>query len=406
MADEPKPAGILSRERLAQLSGFSKREIDQIEKAGIIHPTDGGYGGGELVKAQLIKQVAEHRGGLKRVIERYLKGGFSVSFLDMMLPSGGELSDTTYHEALAKAGVPEEEFESLMRTMGLATPPLDQPARPDEIEALQRYAQLRALPIPMEARMHALRITADGLRRAAEAQADLFRDYVVEPLIMAHKDRLDEGHQLVTEISSRANPTAAGLTSWIYQRFLEHAALTSVTERMELAVSGQEPVLHREKDPAVAFVDLTGYTVLTADAGDEQAAELAQKFNNLLLDATRKHEGRVVKTMGDGAMLFFDRGQSAVRTGLELTDSAPAIGLPPVRVGINRGPVVAQSGDYYGTTINVAARVSDYARPNEVLLTSEVLPDGDPGIDLEEIGEVTLKGVAQPVRLFRARQAA
>jgi adenylate cyclase len=258
----------------------------------------------------------------------------------------------------------------------------------------------------MEARLHALRITADGLRRAAEAQADLFRDYVVEPLIMAHKDRLEEGHQLVTEISSRANPTAAGLTSWIYQRFLEHAALTSVTERMELAVSGQEPVLHREKDPSVAFVDLTGYTVLTADAGDEQAAELAQKFNDLLLDATRKYEGRVIKTMGDGAMLFFDRGQSAVRTGLELTGTASAIGLPPLRVGINRGPVVAQSGDYYGTTINVAARVSDYARPNEVLLTSEVLAEGDHGIDLDEIGEVTLKGVAQPVRLFRARQAA
>jgi adenylate cyclase len=110
--------------------------------------------------------------------------------------------------------------------------------------------------------------------------------------------------------------------------------------------------------------------------------------------------------MGDGAMLFFDRGRSAVLTGLELIQLAPAIGLPPMRVGINRGPVVAQSGDYYGTTINVAARISDYARPNEVLLSQAVLPEGGGEIDLEEIGEVTLKGVAQPVRLFKARQAA
>ena len=175
---------------------------------------------------------------------------------------------------------------------------------------------------------------------------------------------------------------------------------------MELAVSGKAPVLHREKDPAVAFVDLTGYTVLTADAGDQEAAELAQKFNDLLLDTTRKHGGRVVKTMGDGAMLFFDHGRHAVMTGLELTELGPTIGLPPLRVGINRGPVVAQSGDYYGTTINVAARISDYARPNEVLLSMAVLGEGTDGIDLEEIGEVTLKGVALPVRLFRAREVA
>jgi class 3 adenylate cyclase len=406
VADESRPGSLLSRERLAELSGFSDAEVADIEQAGIIHGTDGGYRGGELTKLQLVKQVADNSGGLEQVIQRYREGGYSLSFLDMVMNERGELSDTTFEAALEKIGVPPEEFEALMRAMGLPTPPLDQPARPDEIDALQKYAQLRALPIPLEARLHALRVTADNLRRVAEVQSDLFRTYVVEPLLVAHKDRFEEGNQLVSEISARANPTAAGLTNWIYQRYLEHEAMTSVTERMELAVSGKSPVLHREKDPAVAFVDLTGYTVLTADTGDREAAELAQKFNDLLLDASRRNDGRVVKTMGDGAMLFFDRGRSAVLTGLELIQLAPAIGLPPMRVGINRGPVVAQSGDYYGTTINVAARISDYARPNEVLLSQAVLPEGGGEIDLEEIGEVTLKGVAQPVRLFKARQAA
>ncbi len=406
MGDEPTNARRLSRSRLAELSGFSDTEIDELEQAKVVRAEDGGYGGAELIKLQLVKQVAEHGGGLGNVIEKYLEGGYSLSFLDIMLPFGGELSDVSYREALEKVGVPEEEYESMMRAMGLPTPPFDQPARPDEVDAIRGYAQLRALPIPSEARLHALRVTAESMRRAAEAQSELFRTYVVDPLIIAHTDRLEEGNQLVSEISARANPTAAGLTAWIYQRYLEHEAITSVTERMELAVSGKAPVLHREKDPAVAFVDLTGYTVLTADAGDQEAAELAQKFNDLLLDATRKHGGRVVKTMGDGAMLFFGHGRHAVMTGLELTELGPTIGLPPLRVGINRGPVVAQSGDYYGTTINVAARISDYARPNEVLLTRAVMGEGSDDIDLEEIGEVTLKGVAHPVRLFRARQAA
>jgi class 3 adenylate cyclase len=65
--------------------------------------------------------------------------------------------------------------------------------------------------------------------------------------------------------------------------------------------------------------------------------------------------------------------------------------------------VVAQSGDYYGSTVNLAARISDYARPNEVLVSASVFPEPVDGIELEEIGEVTLKGVAQPVHLSRAR---
>ena len=404
-ADQP-PRAVLTRQRLAELSGFSDAEVDKIEQAGVIHAGDEGYGGGDLIKLGLVKQVAENSGGLDLVIDRYREGGYSLGFLDMVMEHGGELSSSTYREGLERYGIPEDEYEAAMRVIGLPTPPLDQPARPDELAAMEQFAQLRALPIPSEARLHALRVTADSMRRAAEVQSELFRTYVVDPLILAHQDRLEEGNKLVSQISSRANPTTTALTSWIYQRYIEHEALKSVTERMEMAVSGQAPVPNREKDPSVAFVDLTGYTVLTADAGDREAADLAQKFNDLLLDATRRQDGRVVKTMGDGAMLFFARGRSAVLAGLELTQTGPAAGLPPLRVGINRGPVVAQSGDYYGTTINVAARISDYARPHEVLLSSTVLPEGQDGIELEEIGDVTLKGVAQPVRLYKARPAA
>jgi adenylate cyclase len=407
MASDPPPPAVLTRERLAELSGFSDAEVDEIEKAGVIHRGDGGYGGGDLIKLGLIKQVAENSGGLRHVIDRYREGGYSLSFLDMVMEGAvSDLSSTSYREGLERYGIPEHEYEAAMRVIGLPTPPLDHPARPDEVAAMEQFAQLRALPIPIDARLHALRVTADSMRRAAEVQSDLFRTYVVDPLILAHEDRLEEGNKLVSQISSRANPTAAALTNWIYQRYLEHEALKSVTERMEMAVSGQTPVPNREKDPTVAFVDLTGYTVLTADAGDREAADLAQRFNDLLLDAARRQDGRVVKTMGDGAMLFFARGMSAVLAALELTQTGPAAGLPPLRVGINRGPVVAQSGDYYGTTINVAARISDYARPHEVLLSSTVLPEGQDAIDLEEIGDVTLKGVAQPVRLYKARPVA
>jgi class 3 adenylate cyclase len=68
--------------------------------------------------------------------------------------------------------------------------------------------------------------------------------------------------------------------------------------------------------------------------------------------------------------------------------------------------VVTHAGDVFGLTVNVAARINDYARPREVLLSAAVVPDGVPGVELEEIGEVSLKGVQRPIVLLRARPVA
>jgi class 3 adenylate cyclase len=94
-----------------------------------------------------------------------------------------------------------------------------------------------------------------------------------------------------------------------------------------------------------------------------------------------------------------------VRCGLELVERAPSEGLPSARVGVNAGPLIQRDGDYFGRTVNIAARVSDFARPNEVLATAEAMRRCE-GIEFDEIGEVSLKGVPDPVQLFSARRAA
>ncbi|MFN2465502.1 MAG: adenylate/guanylate cyclase domain-containing protein [Candidatus Dormibacteria bacterium] len=399
------PRLTLDRQRLEELSGFSQDQLEQCERAGMIEEKDGGFAGIDLLKLQLIGQVAEHAGGITRVIDAYLKGGYPLGFLEMCLPQAQELSSVTYRELMQRLGIPEDEAQGVLRAAGLPMPNLDAPVRLDEINAFEQYAAIRALPIPIDARMHAMRVTGDSMRRATEVQAELFRTHVVDPLLEAYREDLSRANDLVGEISSRANVMVAGLTTWLYQRYLEHETVKSVTERMESALAGGSLALNRPRDPSVAFVDLVGFTVLSADAGDREAADLAQRFSDHLMDVVGAYDGRVVKTMGDGAMLFFNSGSHAVRASLQLQDDLHQMGFPSIRVGINRGPVVAQAGDFYGTTINVAARITDYARPREVLLASAVLPDGAEGVDLEEIGEVTLKGVALPVRLFRAREA-
>ena len=396
----------IDRERLVELSGFTAEQVADCERSGIIKSEDGCFESIELLKLQLIGQVAKHTGGVSQVIKRYLEGGYPLGFLEMCLPQAQDLSTISYRDLMKKLGIPEDEAQAVLRAAGLPMPKLDAPARMDEVRAFEQYAQIRALPIPIDARMHALRVTGDSMRRATEVQSELFRNHVVDPLLEAYREDLNKANQLIGEISNRANVMISSLTAWVYQRYLEHETVNSVTERMEAAMAGSPMLAGRTRDPSVVFVDLVGFTVLSADGGDREAADLAQHFADQLLDVTSSYRGRLVKTMGDGAMLFFDDAAEATRACLQLQKDLQEQGFPPIRAGINRGPVVAQAGDFYGNTINVAARITDYARPREVLVSSSVLPDGAEGIDLEEIGEVTLKGVALPVHLYRARETA
>jgi adenylate cyclase len=92
---------------------------------------------------------------------------------------------------------------------------------------------------------------------------------------------------------------------------------------------------------------------------------------------------------------------------LELVDRLPRVGLPRARVGLHTGPVVFQDGDYFGRTVNVAARITDYARPGEVLVSEEVVAAADRlgAVRFESVGPISLKGLSAPIALFTAVHA-
>jgi class 3 adenylate cyclase len=155
--------------------------------------------------------------------------------------------------------------------------------------------------------------------------------------------------------------------------------------------------------PAIAFLDLTGFTTLTEERGDAAAAELASTLAVLVQEASREHGGEVIKWLGDGVMFHFEEPAEGVRCALELVERAPGAVEVPARVGVNAGPVVFQGGDYFGRTVNVAARIADYARPREVLVSQDVVDAAPPeGVRFELIGDIVLKGLTTPVTLHRA----
>ena len=151
---------------------------------------------------------------------------------------------------------------------------------------------------------------------------------------------------------------------------------------------------------------MVGFTALTLTEGDEAAAKLAVRLSDLVQATTAARGGRLVKSLGDGVMLHFGEPSEAVAAALELVDAIPKAGLPAARVGISAGPVVFRDGDYFGRVVNTASRMTDYARPGEVLV-SEAVVDAVPTAEsaFEELGVAELKGVREPVRLFRALPA-
>ena len=89
-----------------------------------------------------------------------------------------------------------------------------------------------------------------------------------------------------------------------------------------------------------------------------------------------------------------------------MVDELAAAGLPPAHVGLHAGPVLFQEGDYFGQTVNLSARIADYARPGEVLVSQAVAEASqDEAIAFRDIGSVELKGVEGTVHLIRAHLA-
>jgi adenylate cyclase len=153
------------------------------------------------------------------------------------------------------------------------------------------------------------------------------------------------------------------------------------------------------------FADIAGFTALTEAHGDEQAVQLVEDFATAVQAELPPVDGEYVKTVGDALMLRVPEPADAVRLGLWITRSAlSGHQAPSVRVGANHGSAVERGGDYFGTTINVAARVSALARGGEVLVTGNTaaLAADLEGVLYESRGRQALRNVAEPVEIFAA----
>jgi class 3 adenylate cyclase/YHS domain-containing protein len=161
--------------------------------------------------------------------------------------------------------------------------------------------------------------------------------------------------------------------------------------------------VQRDTEATFLFADIAGFTALTEAHGDEHALQLVEDFARAVQVELPRLDGEYVKTIGDALMLRVPDPGDAVRLGLWITRKAMGgHQAPSVRVGCNHGSAVERDGDYFGATINVAARVSALAGGGEVLVTGHtaaLAPDLE-GVLYESRGRQVLRNVAEPVEIF------
>ncbi|HEY7256446.1 MAG TPA: adenylate cyclase regulatory domain-containing protein [Solirubrobacterales bacterium] len=157
---------------------------------------------------------------------------------------------------------------------------------------------------------------------------------------------------------------------------------------------------------AVCFADLVEFTRLGEEIAPEELGSVAGKFEEMAIEVAAAPV-RLVKMIGDAAMLVSSEPGAMLEAAVRLVETADAEGeeFPYVRAGIACGPAIAQSGDYYGSSVNKASRISGIARPGSILIDEATKDAVSEGYDYSFAGERRLKGFDGRAKLFRARRA-
>ncbi len=394
----------VSAQELAELVPCSLEYVVRLEDLGILGPRedDGLFPSSDV---HVVRLMAAFQGaGISlEDVARGMAGG-DLSFpLGLFLPDPVGMS-ATYEELAAGLGRSPELLRRLSREVGLPPPPDDR-VRAEDAEMLSLV--LSKLDLANEDELSRFARLYGGTVQRLVVSALQFFDQAVRRRVETFELSNEEKDSLVYEKAAGFTELVSSLVPWLQRRHREHAVveyLVAVTEGFmeERGLTPRQP----RQPPAIAFLDLTGYTTLAEERGDRAAAELAADLASVVQEAAQTHGGRPVKWLGDGVMFHFTDPGRAILSGLDLVEQTENAVSVPARIGINAGAVIAQEGDYFGSTVNIAARIADYARPHEVLVSEEARRSaGGADVEFELIGEVSLKGVSRSVRLHKATRA-
>lgn len=303
----------------------------------------------------------------------------------------------TAAEVARMSGVEEDFLVAARRAMGLPVPdPGEALYTEAEVESAKRTLLAREAGISDEEILELLRVLGRGLSQAAESLRLLPLKLVLEPGL-SERDLAGRYAQAAAALYPMVDP----LISNVLALHLRHTAQSEVISALERR-GGQLP---GSREIAVCFADLVGFTRLGEEVAPEELGHLAVRLEALASEAAAPPV-RLVKTIGDAAMLASPEPEPLLDAALMLIDAADAEGedFPQLRAGAALGRALPRAGDWFGRPVNLASRITAIARPGSVLVEREVRESAKDAYGWSYAGERRLKGIREPVPLFRARR--
>jgi adenylate cyclase len=393
----------ISIEELADLAPSSVHHLLLLQDLGLLEPgEDGTYAAGDVHIVRLMAAFDEAGIWLEDVARGVADG--QLAFPPGLTLPEPDTTSITYTELGERIGCSPDILRRLTAELGLPAN-ADDRIRQEDAEILTlMFTTLEQCDEDELSRI--ARVYGGSMQRLVTSGIQFF-DRAVRRKILELDLPNDEKDRLVYERAGDFTALVSQLVPWLQRRHREHIVLEYIVTETEEVMEqrGVTPRLPR-RPPAIAFLDLTGYTALAEERGDEAAAEIAADLASVVREAALAHGGRAIKWLGDGVMFHFGDPAGAIRSGLDLVERTERALSVPARIGINAGAVVAQEGDYFGRTVNIASRIADYAAPREVLVSEEARRSASVSdVQFELVGDVSLKGVSHSVRLHRATRA-
>jgi adenylate cyclase len=299
----------------------------------------------------------------------------------------------TAREIAQESGLDLDWFQAQRRALGLAVPDPDERVYgPADLESARLGSQYRDVGLPDDEAMEAQRVLGRGMARYAEA----VRTLVGQTFLEAGTDE----EKLATRLESVAKilmPLAGPWLEYVFSLHMREALRQEVVTAEQLATGR----LGQGRDCAFAFADLVGFTELGETIPSEELGSVAERLSRLAEDVVEP-PAKIVKEIGDAVMLVAPEPAALVETALRLVEGGE--GLPAIRAGVAYGPAVNRWGDWYGSTVNLASRLTERARPASVLTTEAVRDAVADGYVWSFAGEKRLKGLSAPIKTYRARR--
>ncbi|MFI6503319.1 adenylate/guanylate cyclase domain-containing protein [Nonomuraea typhae] len=298
----------------------------------------------------------------------------------------------TSHQVAELAGVPVYRARKFWRALGFANVADDAVEFTDsDVEALRTLLGMVSRGLYDEGHVLLMaRSLGRATARLAESQAELGAEELDQAGVP-----LAERPRAWTRRARRVVPELEKLLVYAWRRQLAAAAGRMVD---------QEKTAVRL---AVGFADLVGFTRLSRQISEIELATLVDEFEGRSADVVTSGGGRVIKTLGDSVLFVSGKAHDTAEIALRLiTAHAKVRGMPELRVGLAVGPVIGRMGDVFGTTVNLASRLTALALPGTILADPEMAEDltGDRAFHLIPVNRLHVRGLGDlvPFRVSRA----